>query len=208
MSWRRQPTDAGPCFIYAVQREDGAVKIGRTLAPFRRFQELSVSLDLEYNGRTCRMLAFWRGQGRDEKLLHQRFAAEALGGEWFRPTDRVLRAVGVPVADVVDDPLTPRRLATNAARAVAVGLGDAGARVQRLANRLDPYGRTRFPDWPNPHPSEHLYPDPRPAGMGAPDAAAAPATPPTSTTREAPDGPQRRQRGVDRPLVWGGEVEI
>lgn len=77
-------------FIYFIQAggSDGPIKIGVSNAPHLRLAELQTGMPNELV-----LLATRHGNNRAEKELHQRFAADRIRGEWFRPSAAVLAAV-------------------------------------------------------------------------------------------------------------------
>lgn len=77
--------------VYMIQAgEDGPVKIGTAYNPHRRLAAFQ-------NGHFhhLKMLAIYDGEAREERLLHQRFAALRIRGEWFH-FDRDMLNPGIP----------------------------------------------------------------------------------------------------------------
>lgn len=68
--------------VYLAQREDGAVKIGWSSDVVRRLRELRRDARMPVS-----LLACFPGDKPAELLLHERFAADRLDGEWYRPSD-------------------------------------------------------------------------------------------------------------------------
>ena len=77
-------------FLYAAERDDGAIKIGWTSDVGRRLRELQNDSD----GQAVSLVAAIRGDKPAELKLHQAFAACRIGGEWYRTTiERVMEAL-------------------------------------------------------------------------------------------------------------------
>ena len=72
-------------FIYFVEREDGAIKIGWSSDVMRRVAELRKKF-----GTAAQLLACYPGDKPDELRLHDDFRASLIGDEWFRPDERLL----------------------------------------------------------------------------------------------------------------------
>lgn len=79
---RAQPT--GPGFLYLIQGRQGEYKIGLSAIPQQRIMTLGVQLpfpiEVIHLIETENMLAA-------ERLLHDRFDAQRINGEWFALTD-------------------------------------------------------------------------------------------------------------------------
>lgn len=72
--------------VYFIQRGlDGPVKIGVTVDVRRRIEELQVG-----SAEELRLLVALPGTPEDESLLHKRFAAFHIRGEWFHPSAELL----------------------------------------------------------------------------------------------------------------------
>lgn len=72
--------------VYLAVRDcDGAIKVGFTSDLIRRLKELRKD-----NRSSVEILACFPGAKPDELALHDRFAADAIGEEWFRPSDALL----------------------------------------------------------------------------------------------------------------------
>lgn len=67
-------------FVYFVEREDGAIKIGWSSDVMRRVFEIRKD-----NGAAAQLLACYPGDKPDELRLHGVFAPLLIGDEWFRP---------------------------------------------------------------------------------------------------------------------------
>lgn len=85
-----------PVVYYFLGLRDGrpAIKIGASLAPMRRLRQVRGA---------HRILAWHPGGFQAELALHRRFAADALGHEWFRPSVLLLVHIGT-FADGSDPP--------------------------------------------------------------------------------------------------------
>lgn len=71
--------------VYAIS-DGSAIKIGKTDGhPIQRLRSLQTG-----NPRPLRLLAYTQGQ---ERLLHTYFSQEAIHGEWFKPSLRLLQEV-------------------------------------------------------------------------------------------------------------------
>lgn len=66
-------------FVYLARRQDGLVKIGWSSDVMRRVAELR-----KMTRQAVELLACFPGDKPAELALHERFAALAEGGEWFR----------------------------------------------------------------------------------------------------------------------------
>lgn len=75
-------------YVYVLRRRiDGAFKVGHTREPKLRYQQLrSAHGPIE-------MVAIMPGSATDERRLHERFNASALGGEWFASSPELEAAV-------------------------------------------------------------------------------------------------------------------
>jgi hypothetical protein len=72
-------------YVYFLQREDGAVKIGCSRRVALRRGEV------ERGEKTpCALLGMQAGDRQLEQELHRKFAAHALGHEWFAPAHLLL----------------------------------------------------------------------------------------------------------------------
>lgn len=77
-------------FLYAAERDDGAIKIGWTSDVGRRLRELQK----DSNGKVVSLVAAIRGDKPAELKLHKAFAACRIDGEWYRTTiERVMEAL-------------------------------------------------------------------------------------------------------------------
>ncbi len=76
---------ARQAMVYVVQRDsDDAVKIGWTSDVVRRVKELRKNQDFQLV-----LLLTFPGDKPDELRLHKRFAADAIGLEWFRYSEAI-----------------------------------------------------------------------------------------------------------------------
>lgn len=90
----RRRITAKPHVYFIQQGETGAIKIGHTRRPVEvRQKELQNS-----HAEPLRLLAMAPGTQRDERALHDRFAAARLTGEWFTPVPELVAYVRL-VAD-------------------------------------------------------------------------------------------------------------
>lgn len=77
-------------FVYAAERDDGAIKIGWTSDVGQRMRDLQKDSD----GKVVSLVAAIRGDKPTELKLHQAFAACRIDGEWYRTTiERVMEAL-------------------------------------------------------------------------------------------------------------------
>lgn len=70
-------------YVYVILNENGRVKIGISLDPIKRAQNLSTS-----SGYACKCVCYWElGEHAAflEKTLHTRFDKYRMLGEWFSP---------------------------------------------------------------------------------------------------------------------------
>jgi hypothetical protein len=74
--------------IYFIGGDTGAIKIGLARSPERRLISLQCGSPIQ-----LRILAQGPGSQRDERALHQRFAAHRLHGEWFEPHPTILAEI-------------------------------------------------------------------------------------------------------------------
>lgn len=72
-------------FIYFVEREDGAIKIGWSSDVMRRVSELRKKV-----GTAAQLIACYPGDKPEELRLHDVFRESLIGDEWFRPDACVL----------------------------------------------------------------------------------------------------------------------
>jgi hypothetical protein len=80
---------AAHSFVYFVQAgESGPIKIGRAQSPTFRLPNLQVG-----NHERLRLLAVVPGGPIMEAALHRYFGKGRLGGEWFKPTPRLVRLI-------------------------------------------------------------------------------------------------------------------
>jgi hypothetical protein len=81
--------DESERWIYFIQRgEDGPIKIGISNNPFKRLETFQTASDEKLHIR-----GVFRGTTADEALLHQKFAAQRLRGEWFENTLEIRVAI-------------------------------------------------------------------------------------------------------------------
>lgn len=83
MRGRRQSRRQG--YVYVVERGDGLVKIGFTEHPRHRLRALS-----DQHRYDVYVWALVKGTMAHEAMLHRRYAADRVEGEWFRPSDDLL----------------------------------------------------------------------------------------------------------------------
>jgi T5orf172 domain len=72
-------------FIYFIEREDGAIKIGWSSDVMRRVAEIR-----KVFATSAQLLACYPGDKPDELRLHDTFKASLIGDEWFRPDEDLL----------------------------------------------------------------------------------------------------------------------
>lgn len=83
-------------FIYAVEDGNGAVKLGWSAAPQKRFQEIQVSSAQKYT-----LAGFIAGSRQAEKELHGAFDGWRIRGEWFHkagPVESFVNSLSIPSA--------------------------------------------------------------------------------------------------------------
>jgi Meiotically up-regulated gene 113 len=83
------PFSGAPVIYFLQASIGGPVKIGFAADVERRVRELQCGSPFP-----LRVLAAWQGDGRDERELHERFAADREHGEWFRPTAELRALIG------------------------------------------------------------------------------------------------------------------
>ncbi len=74
-------------YTYFAVDESGLIKIGRSWNPSARMKQVART-----RGCAVRLIAVVKW-GRNEKPLHRRFSDDALGGEWFVPSLRLLSLI-------------------------------------------------------------------------------------------------------------------
>lgn len=78
-------TLGAPCYLYLVEC-DGYYKIGRTEElPVQRLAALQTG-----SPHPMRLVSFFRGATRLERLFHFKFRALRVRGEWFKKDDAIL----------------------------------------------------------------------------------------------------------------------
>lgn len=78
-----------PNVIYFVQEgADGPIKIGCTVLPRSRVQNLQVA-----NPRELRLLGLMDGGTEQEDSLHDEFRETRVRGEWYEPTPELLAGI-------------------------------------------------------------------------------------------------------------------
>lgn len=90
----RQPTGLSEGWVYFMRRER-LIKIGTTLNPRRRAQELNGTI-----------LAKCLGSYTEEAQLHAKFAALRRHGEWFEPGPELMRLINAIRAEQGLPPIT------------------------------------------------------------------------------------------------------
>jgi hypothetical protein len=86
--------------VYFIQiGQSGPIKIGISSNVGQRFTDLSVACPWD-----LRLLCTKYGTEKDERRLHQRFAADRMRGEWFRPSARLLAFIGEILKKPAEDP--------------------------------------------------------------------------------------------------------
>lgn len=75
-----------PGFVYFIRAEvGGPVKIGWATNVGSRLYQMQA-----HNPFKLTVLGGFAGSGKDERVLHDRFAAHRLHGEWFEPVEELL----------------------------------------------------------------------------------------------------------------------
>ncbi|TKD50242.1 GIY-YIG nuclease family protein [Sphingomonas baiyangensis] len=78
-----------PCYTYFVSEGPrGPIKIGSTTDPARRLATMQIG-----NSQKLKMFGLVLAKASPEARWHQRFAAQRLGGEWFKRTPELLAAI-------------------------------------------------------------------------------------------------------------------
>lgn len=97
-----------PEYIYFIQAESGAIKIGYGKNPYARLRAFRTS-----SRERLELRAFRPGTKADEAALHRQFSQFRIRGEWFRPVKRVLNLVqnvrdeyGLPKEPDLPSPMT------------------------------------------------------------------------------------------------------
>lgn len=87
---QRKYTDSchEPCVYFVREGDDGPIKIGHTNNIRARLGNMRAS-----NYRRLSLLVMVPGTRSDERLLHKRFAAHRIGGEWFEPVPELLSCI-------------------------------------------------------------------------------------------------------------------
>lgn len=85
---------AAICDLYFVQMDaaDHPIKIGRSTATGKRLKMLRCSSPYPL---TCLGLLY--GEGEWEPAWHLHFDDERMNGEWFKPSERLVRAIEVAI---------------------------------------------------------------------------------------------------------------
>lgn len=74
---------------YFVQSVGGGlIKIGRAIDPWKRLKHLNTCSPEE-----LRLLAIMDGEDWPEACVHAQFARDRVRGEWFHPSDRLLKFI-------------------------------------------------------------------------------------------------------------------
>jgi len=79
------PEDERPGVYFVRSEGDGSVKIGFSVRPSLRVQQLRTS-----SPHALILIAIMPGDKRDERALHRRFRSARIHGEWFRPVPELL----------------------------------------------------------------------------------------------------------------------
>lgn len=83
----------------------GDIKIGVATDPLARMRQLQTSMP-----KKLRLVRVLEGGADDEKVLHRRFAADRLTGEWFRPSVAMLAEdIGLPDLPIPRGKRAPHR---------------------------------------------------------------------------------------------------
>lgn len=99
--------------VYFIQEgASGPIKIGFTKNISSRFEALQVA-----NPRPLRILGIIRtNDTKLEKVWHERFAADCVIGEWFKPTSALREAIHVESVPPTDEDLAEVQLTRNKKR--------------------------------------------------------------------------------------------
>jgi hypothetical protein len=91
--------------IYFIRSgNDGPIKIGRARDVARRVRTLQTA-----SAAPLVLLGVIPGDGKVERRLHRRFAANRIRGEWFRATPELLAHIDALTRPPAAEPLTPER---------------------------------------------------------------------------------------------------
>lgn len=83
------PFDFGPDgFVYFIQSETGPIKIGFGRVPRARFQNIQNMSPVP-----LKLMATETGVRHRERQLHWKFRESRLHGEWFEPTEELLKYI-------------------------------------------------------------------------------------------------------------------
>lgn len=88
-----EPTECGRGYVYFLQPVGGGlIKIGQTISPYKRFNELKNSSPVALG---LLMLLKVTGSSRSAEIeFHRRFSHLRAHGEWFRPAPELADLVG------------------------------------------------------------------------------------------------------------------
>lgn len=76
-------------YVYFMRSElTGLIKIGYSVNPDKRHKSIQTS-----NGGDVTLLTAFKGTMADEQKLHEQFAESRVRGEWFTPTDELMKVV-------------------------------------------------------------------------------------------------------------------
>lgn len=77
--------DSEEYLVYLIRAGDGPIKIGVAIDPQKRLSEIQVGNPLKLE-----LLASVPGDQNTERLLHRKFSAHRMSGEWFSPEPELL----------------------------------------------------------------------------------------------------------------------
>ncbi|MHB9879068.1 GIY-YIG nuclease family protein [Pacificimonas sp. ICDLI1SI03] len=131
---KRYTDTAKRCLVYFMQGEDGGpIKIGRARNPAKRLKAVQLG-----HPAPLKILATRYGGAAEERRLHRKYAESRMAGEWFAPTDALLREVRFTKDREVLERIVDR---AEWARSVPIAWSDLDKVAARLSRRLE-----RHPD--------------------------------------------------------------
>lgn len=77
-----------PEMCYFIGGDDGAIKIGKSVAPDKRLRQIQINCPVP-----IRILALAHGGGARERAYHAQFGASWSHGEWFARTPAILAEI-------------------------------------------------------------------------------------------------------------------
>lgn len=151
-----------PFFVYAIQSQEGHLKIGYSLNPSQRCATINSCSPIQ-----CRVIFQMKGAVAEEQALLRRFHLSRSHGEWLHPTEEVLEFAksifgqGVDhVADWVD---YPKNFAEKTARTKALRVESQRQTMARkkaegytTRTHYDLKSLETYLGWPSKKLAEHL----------------------------------------------------